>query len=193
MHRGSSRKLLRTTYAIEKKNTYQTHCIIGNIAYKIEDERRISLVLLNNILGGPGMNSRLNLALREKHGLAYNIESFYAPYIDTGVFGIYFGTDKENLEKSISLVHKELKRIKNQKLGILQLQRAKRQLFGQIAISFENYSILMLTIGKSYLLLNKVDTLETLNTKIQLISSEQLQEIANEILNFNDLSTLIYR
>ena len=175
-----------------KKSTFQTHSIIGNLAYPMEDKRKMSLVLLNNILGGPGMNSRLNLSIREKYGLAYNVESFYSPYIDTGIVGIYFGTDKGNYEKSLDIVYKELQKIKTKKLGKLQLYKAKRQLIGQIAIASENYSNLMISIGKSYLLFNKVDTLEEVNRKIELVTEIELIETANDIFNNNNLSLLTF-
>jgi predicted Zn-dependent peptidase len=102
------------------KNTYQRHCVLGNVAYDLNDDKRIPLSLLTNILGGPGMNSRLNLSLREKHGLAYNIESNYTPYVDTGVFSIYFGTDKGYLDKCLSLIDKELNLLCTKKLGVGQ-------------------------------------------------------------------------
>lgn len=175
-----------------KKSTYQTHCIIGNIAYKIKNKNRITLFLLNNILGGPGLNSRLNLSLREKYGYAYNIESFYTPYTDTGLIGIYFGTDKDNLQKSLRIVKKELDKLKTQKLGKLQLHKAKRQLIGQLAIAAESYSNLMLNIGKSHMIFGQVDTLDETNRKIELISSEKIMEVANEIFDQKQLSILTY-
>jgi predicted Zn-dependent peptidase len=175
------------------KKTYQTHCVIGNQAYSLKDDKRITLHLLNNILGGPGMNSRLNMSLREKNGCTYNIESNYSAYTDTGIFSVYFGTDKENLEKSLALTHKELMRIRNQKLGGIQLAKAKKQLIGQLAIASENNENLMLSIAKSLLVFDKVDTLEEINRQIEAITAEQLIEIANEILDPNNLSTLIYK
>jgi len=175
-----------------KKETYQAHCILGDRAYDITDKKRLSLELLNNILGGPGMNSRLNLALREKHGVAYNIESFYTPYTDTGIVGIYFGTDEEKIERSLKIIKKELKLLQTKPLGILQLERAKKQLMGQIAISAENKSNLMLNIGRSYLLFNKVDTLDEAYKKINALTSNQIADAANEIYDFSKLSMLTY-
>ncbi|UCG28480.1 MAG: insulinase family protein, partial [Bacteroidales bacterium] len=144
---------------ILRKNTYQSHCIIGNIAYDLKDRRRTGLFLLNNILGGQGLNSRLNLSLREKNGYAYNVESSYSPYFDTGVISIYFGTDKKNLEKSIRLAYKEFDKLKKSRLGSLQMYKAKRQMIGQLARSAENHETLMLSMAKSYLIYNKVDGL----------------------------------
>jgi len=175
------------------KKTYQRHCVMGNIAYDLNDERRIPLSLLTNVLGGPGMNSRLNLSLRERHGLAYNIESNYTPYVDTGVFSIYFGTDKGYLDKCLSLINKEMDLLCNKKLGTGQLKRAKNQMIGQIAISSENNENLMLSIGKSFLLYNRIDSLEELYQKIENITATQLLEVANEILNKDRLTTLMYK
>jgi len=176
-----------------KKSTFQSHCIIGNIAYDLQDPKRIGMHLLNNILGGPGLNSRLNLALREKHGYAYNIESMYSPYSDTGLFCIYFGTDKDNLEKSISLIRKELDKIMNDKLGVLQLFKAKRQLMGQLAIASDSNENLMLSVAKSFMVYNTADNLEIIYSQIENLSSTDILEIANDILRPDKLSTLIYK
>lgn len=176
----------------ENKDTFQTHCILGNIAYKYDDKRRTQMVLLNNILGGPNMNSRLNLSLREKYGYAYNVEAFYNPYEDTGAFGIYFGTDNGNLEKSLNIVRKELDKLKEKPLGKLQLHKAKQQLIGQVAIGTENYSSLMLNIGKSFLLFNKVDTLDEIAKKIEAITTNDIIDVANDIFNWDKFSFVIY-
>jgi predicted Zn-dependent peptidase len=178
---------------VVKKSTFQSHCIIGNVAYDLQNPKRIAMHLLNNILGGPGLNSRLNLALRERHGYAYNIESMYNPYSDTGLFCIYFGTDKDNLEKSISLVDKELNKIMTQKLGVMQLYKAKRQLIGQLAIASDSNENLMLSVAKSFMVYNTADNLEIIYAQIENLSSSNIIEIANEVLNPNKLSTLIYK
>jgi len=176
-----------------KKKTHQTHCIIGNIAYNVQDKKKIALTLLDNLLGGPGLNSRLGLLLREKHGFAYHVESNYSPYSDTGVFSIYFGTDKENFEKCIKLIKKEFESLRTKKLGIVQLKKAKRQLFGQIAINSENNANVMLSIGKSFSLFNKVDSLEKIKEKIEAVSVEDIQQVANEILDIDKMSMLVYK
>ncbi len=176
-----------------KKNTYQQHCILGCTAYHLKHPKRIGMYLLNNILGGPGQNSRLNLSLREKSGYAYNVESNYTPYTDTGVFSIYFGSDKANFNKSLELVQRELNRIRTEKLGVLQLFKAKRQLMGQLAIASENSEILMLNTARSVLVYDEIDSLNEVNKVIEGISSSELIEIANEILCENNLSTLIYK
>jgi predicted Zn-dependent peptidase len=177
----------------EIKNTYQTHCVIGTKAYSFVDSRRLTLHLLNNILGGPGMNSRLNLSLRERNGCTYNVESSYSPYFDTGVFGVYFGADKENLEKSLKLIHKEFNLLRTKELGTIQLSKAKKQLIGQIAISAEHNENLMISMGKSYLVFGKVDSLQEINRQIENISALELMEVANDILDAKKLSTIVYK
>lgn len=178
---------------ILKKGTWQTHCILGTTAYDVMDKRRIGLHLLNNILGGQGLNSRLNLSLREKKGYAYNIESSYSPYSDTGVLSIYFGTDHENLEKSIKIANHEMKQLRIKKLGSLQLRKAHRQIIGQLARARENHENLMFSLGKSFLLFNHFESMEEITRKIEAVSSEELLEIANDILASERLSTLIYK
>ena len=178
---------------IIQKDTFQAHCIVGNLAPTIFSPKRMQMVLLNNILGGASMNSRLNMVLRERNGMAYNVESGYTGYFDTGEFSVYFGTDKENMEQALRLVNKEFRKIKEQPMGILQLSRAKKQLIGQLAISTENREDLMLSIGKSYLFFDRVDTLETIFKKIEAIGCAEILEIANEILDEPQSSTLIYQ
>lgn len=178
---------------IVEKDTFQAHCLLGNVAFDVMHPRRIAMVLLNNIIGGQAMNSRLNMALRERKGMAYNIESGYTAYTDTGLFNVYFGTDRENLEKAIALILREFKLLREKKLGVLQLSKAQKQLMGQIAISAENGEDLMLTIGKSYLLFNKVDSVKTIFKKVEAISPVDLIEVANEVLDENRMSRLVYR
>jgi len=176
----------------KKKDTYQNHCIIGNQAFSIRDDRRLGMFLLNNILGGQGLNSRLNLALREKNGLAYSVESNYTPYSDSGSLSIYFGTDKQFLEKSTSIVNKELDKLCSVRLGTIQLSNAKRQIKGYIARGYENHENLMLSLGKSLLTFDKIEPLEETYRKIDAITSSQLLDIANQVFDKSALSTLIY-
>lgn len=178
---------------IVQKDTFQAHCIIGNIAPNIFSPKRMSMVLLNNILGGQSMNSRLNMVLRERNGMAYNVESGYTGYFDTGEFSVYFGTDKENLDQAQALVYKELQKMKEQQMGVVQLSRAKKQLIGQLAISTENREDLMLSIGKSLLFFNQVDPIETIFRKIESIESRDIMEIANEVFDESQSSILIYQ
>jgi predicted Zn-dependent peptidase len=178
---------------IINRRNHQVHCIIGNQAYSASHKHKTTLILLNNILGGPGLNSRLNMGIREKFGFCYNIESHYQPYSDTGIFSIYLGTDAEYIDRTIALVQKELLNLRLQRLGSLQLKRAKQQLQGQVAISFESNLNEMLSIGKSLLLYDKIDTIEEINEKIQMITASDLLEAANEVFDPARLSMLMYR
>ena len=117
----------------------------------------------------------------------------YNPYSDTGLFCIYFGTDKGNLDKSISLVNKELNKVMTQRLGVMQLFKAKRQLMGQLAIASDSNENLMLSVAKSYMVYNTADNLDIIYSQIENLSSSDLIEIANEVLDPNKLSTLIYK
>ncbi|TXB65191.1 insulinase family protein [Vicingus serpentipes] len=177
---------------LEKEN-YQAHCMIGNVAYSSKDKNNTGFILLNNILGGPAMNSRLNMGIREKYGFTYNIESSYTSYTDSGLFSIYLGTDTKHLNKSIDLVHKELKNLRTKKLSSSQLQKAKQQLIGQITLSEESKVNVMLGMGKSLLFFNKVDSLETVYAKINKLTTENILEIANEVFDKDKLSSLIYK
>ncbi len=176
-----------------KRANFQTHLMMGNVAYSATHDDRIGLFLLTNLLGGPGLNARLHMSLREKHGYTYNVESNFTAYSDTGLFSIYLGTDDRYLQKCISLVKKELNLMRNKGLGTLQLHKAKQQLLGQVAISQENNQSQMLGIGKSMLLYNEVRTLKEMAAKIEGLTTSQLLRISNEILNEKDFSCLIYR
>jgi predicted Zn-dependent peptidase len=176
-----------------ERNTFQTHCIIGNLAYKVTDDRRLTLYLLNNYLGGPGMNSRLNLALRERKGYAYTIDSLYTAYTDTGNITIYFGTDKNLIEKCIQIILKELEYLRDNLLSQIKLQKVKKQVLGHIAISFENNENHMLSMGKSLMIFNRVDTLKEISNKIETVSPRQMLEVANDVFDANRLSYLIYK
>ena len=178
---------------LKKMDTYQNHCIMGNLAYDLKDKRRMGMFLLNNILGGQGLNSRLNLSLREKHGFAYNVESSYNPYYDTGIFSIYFGTDNQYLDKSISIALSELKKLRTAKLGTIQLSKAKNQIKGYLARGYENHESLMLSLGKSLLFFNKIESIEELCKKLDAVSASELLETANDIFEPSRISTLIYK
>jgi predicted Zn-dependent peptidase len=170
----------------------QTHCMIGTQAYSSGHEHKWGLLLLNNLLGGVGMSSRLNLEIREKHGIAYTVESNYTPLTDTGIFSIYFGTDTEKAGKASKLVHKELKKLREQKLGTLQLHQARQKFIGQIALAEENRMSLIIAVAKSMVDFNRIDTLEEIFAKINQVSAEQLLEISNEIFDNNRLITLLF-
>ena len=150
------------------------------------------MTLLTNVLGGPAMNSILNLEIREKHGLTYNIEANYSPFIDAGMFSIYLGTDKTQLDKTVSLVKKELKKLRDKKLTSIQLSAAKQQIIGQITMANENRSSVMLSHGKSLVTYGKVDLLSEIYTKINAITSKQIQDIANEVFDERKMSELVY-
>lgn len=175
------------------KDSYLTHAIIGNVAYSRKDDKHYTLALLANLLGGPALNSRLNLSIREKYGYAYNIEAAYQPYSDTGVFLIYIGSDRNHIEKSLNLVQKELKILREKPMGNIQLHRAKKQLTGQLAISFESHLNEMLGIAKSHLHDNKVKTFDEIVQEIEKVTVAEVLEVANEIFDPGKLSTLIYK
>ncbi len=194
-HKGQVRKRVEG-YVVEnkmvKRRNHQSHCIIGGTAFEATHAKKTALILLNNVLGGPGLNSRLNLSVREKNGYCYNIDSHYHPFTDTGIFCIYFGTDADYLEKTLDLVHKELKKFRQFTLGTLQLKRAKQQLLGQVAISLESNLNEMLSLGKSTLIYNRIDTIEEINRKIEAVTAKELLEVANEIFDPHRLSVLSY-
>jgi len=170
----------------------QTHCIIGNQAYSSSHPHKNGLLLLNNLLGGMGMSSRLNLEIREKYGIAYTIESNYTPLTDTGIFSVYFGTDAGKADKALRLVHKELKKLREQKLGTLQLHQAKQKFIGQIALAEENRMGLIITMAKSLLDFNSVDTLQQVFDKINAVTAAQLLEISNQIFDNDRMITLLF-
>jgi predicted Zn-dependent peptidase len=177
----------------KETGTNQAHCITGNIAYNLHDDRRPVMYLLNNILGGQGLNSRLNMSMREKHGYAYNVESNYHPFADTGLFSIYFGTDERNIAKSFNIARREMDRLMRVRLGPVQLHRAKNQIKGYLARSYENYEHLMLSMGKSLLVFDRIERAESIYRKIDAITADQVMVTANEVLAPDQMSSLIYR
>jgi len=183
-------------YGVRKmvnKDTHQAHVIYGNKNYSLFDDKRVGMYLLSNILGGPGMNSRLNVALRERTGLVYSVESNVTSYTDSGVFAIYFGTDLKQTDRCMKLVEKELKKMRETKLTAIQLHAAKKQLYGQMMISSENKESQSLSMGKSMLHFNRYDSMEEVVRKVESFTSESLLEIANEVLDTQTMSLLIYK
>ena len=176
----------------EDKDTSQAHVLIGGRSYSLCDPNRRVLNLLNNLLGGPGMNSRLNISLREKRGYVYNVDSSITSYTDTGITSIYFGCDKKNVDKCISLVHKELNRLRKEKLTSSQLSTAKKQLIGQIGVMGDNHENLALALGKNFLHHNHFNTLAETAQKIEVVTAEQILAVSNEIFDERSLFTLIY-
>jgi len=177
---------------ISAKQITQTHCMIGGQAYASSHPHKNGLLLLNNYLGGMGMSSRLNLEIREKHGIAYTIESNYTPLSDTGIFSIYFGTDSEKAEKATKLIYKELKQLREKKFGTVQLHQAKQKFIGQIALAEENRMGLIISMAKSLLDFNYIDTLQQIFDKLNAVTAEQLLEISNEIMDIDRMTTLVF-
>lgn len=193
--KSSVRKLPLTKknfYEKLEKDTHQNHTVMGGKAPSYHDALRLPFVLLNNILGGHAMNSRLNLALREKHGYAYTVESVYTPYSDCGNFAVYFGTDKKNNDKCISLVQKELKKLRTEKLSKRQLELAKIQLKGHLALSDENRANKIIGLAKTFSVFNRVYTYDDACKRIDKISSEEMLEAAGKFYAEKNISTLIY-
>ena len=174
------------------RDTHQAHVMIGCRSYETHDKKRTALYLLNNILGGPGMNSRLNVALRERSGLVYNVEANLTSYTDTGIFSIYFGTDQEDVKRCIRLVHKELKRLREKPLSSSQLATAQKQIIGQIGVATDNFENNALNMAKTYLHYNKYEEPQEVYKRIQSLTPQDLWEVANEMFREENLSTLIY-
>lgn len=170
----------------------QAQCVVGRDAYPVQHDNSLAFFMLTNLLGGPSMNTRLNLALREKHGLVYAVDAEYQSYTDTGMFSIYFGTEPRQLEKARGYILKELKKLRETPLGTMQLHRAKEQLMGQLAMSSENNQSLMLAMARSILDEYEMDTLETLYGKINATEAIKLQEVAQEMFQEKDLSMLSF-
>ena len=180
------------TYTIEK-STHQAHVMMGCQAYAYNDPRRMALYLLNNILGGPGMNARLNLSLRERHGLVYTVESTMVTYGDTGVWSIYFGCDHHDVNRCRRLVRHELDRLMQKPLSQRQLMIAKRQLKGQLAIACDNREQFALDFGRSYLHHGHERDLNALYRRIDTLTAEELQAIACELFAPDHMTTLIFK
>ncbi len=191
-HRNRFERLPNFT-KIEERNNHLSHCIIGGIAYHFDSPQKMPMVLLNNILGGPGMNSRLNLNIREKYGFAYTIESQYNAYSDTGNFSIYMGVDPHSLDKAVDLVFKELNKLKNNKLGTIQLSNAKNQLVGQLALSSESGLGELLSMTRSAYSQEEIEPLSETVRKIRNIKASDILNIANEIFDDRNINLMIYK
>jgi len=191
-----SKRTPLSTYATQsislKKDTHQLHVMLGNRAYSLHDSNKLGLYLLNNIIGGPGMNSLLNLSLRERNGLVYNVESSYTAFSDTGIFCIYLGSDPKNKNRCIELVKKELKGLQEKKMSSISFAKYKKQLIGQLTISSQNKESLALSIGKSFLHFNRIESIEETKKRLDEIIPDNLCHIANEIFDEKNLSSLIY-
>ena len=176
-----------------KKDTHQAHIMMGARAYGGTHEKHLALFLANNILGGPGLSSRLNIALREKRGLVYTVESTLTTYTDTGVWAIYFGCDHHDANKCKRIVKKELQRLCDAPLSAKALNAAKRQIIGQIALSYDNFESVAIGMGKRMLHYNRTQTKDELINRIQALTSEQVWDAAKEIFNPENLTILEYR
>ena len=175
-----------------KKHTHQTHIMLGGEAYPLGHEKQLGLYLLNNILGGGSLNSRLNMSLRETKGLVYTIEAQYTPLSDSGYWNIYMATEPQHQEQCIELVYKELKKLRTERMSSLQLERAIKQLHGQMAISAENRENSALSMAKQMLYHSSAPTWEEIFPKIANTTVELIQEIANEVYSEAKINTLLY-
>ena len=178
---------------VMEKNTHQAHVMIGTRAYDVNDDRRMPLYLLNNILGGPGMNAKLNLALREHNGLVYTVESTMVAYGNTGTWSIYFGCDEHDIKRCLRLVRKELDRMMEKPLSDSQLKAAKKQIKGQIGVACDNRENFALDFGKSFLHYGWEKNVDCLYEQVEAITSQQIQDVARELFDKNRLITLIFK
>ena len=178
---------------VMQKNTHQAHVMIGTRAYDVNDSRRMPLYLLNNMLGGPGMNAKLNLALREHNGLVYTVESTMAAYGDTGIWSIYFGCDEHDVKRCLRLVRKELDKFMQKPLSEAQLKAAKKQIKGQVGVACDNRENFALDFGKSFLHYGWEKNVDRLYEQVDEITAEQIQAVAKELFDKDRLTTLIFK
>ena len=178
---------------VMEKHTHQAHVMIGTQAYDVHDDRRMPLYLLNNILGGPGMNAKLNLALREHNGLVYTVESTMVAYGDTGTWSIYFGCDEHDVKRCLRLVRKELDKFMEKPLSDAQLRAAKKQIKGQIGVACDNRENFALDFGKSFLHYGWEKNVDHLYEQVDEITTQQIQSVAQELFDEHRLTTLIFK
>jgi len=178
---------------VMEKHTHQAHVMIGTQAYDVHDDRRMTLYLLNNILGGPGMNAKLNLALREHNGLVYTVESTMVAYGDTGTWSIYFGCDEHDVKRCLRLVRKELDKFMEKPLSDAQLRAAKKQIKGQIGVACDNRENFALDFGKSFLHYGWEKNVDRLYEQVDAITAQQIQSVAQELFDEHRLTTLIFK
>ncbi len=178
---------------VVQKNTHQAHVMIGTRAYDVNDDRRMPLYLLNNMLGGPGMNAKLNLALREHNGLVYTVESTMVSYGDTGTWSIYFGCDEHDVKRCLRLVRKELDKFMQKPLSDAQLKAAKKQIKGQIGVACDNRENFALDFGKSFLHYGWEKNVDRLYEQVDEITAAQIQAVAQDLFDKDRLTTLIFK
>jgi predicted Zn-dependent peptidase len=182
-----------TSFDLRKKEAnYQAHAVIGGLAPSYHNEERIAMSLLINILGGPALNSRLNLSVRERYGYAYAIEANYHTFADTGYWQIYFGSEAKNIDKTLTLIYKELALLREKALSAKQLQQAKRQFKGQLALGMDVNAGLMQGLGKSMLAFGQIDTIAEMHQSIDKITSEEMQALAHKYFDPSQISKLIF-
>lgn len=178
---------------VQHRDTHQAHVMMGNRAYEGNSKKKLMLYLLTNLLGGTGMNSRLNVALREKRGLVYEVEANSTSYTDTGTFSIYFGCDLEDVDRCVALTRRELKKLCEKALTISQLQALKKQTMGQIGVAQDNRENNALGMAKTFLHYDRFVTTEEVYKSMDRLTPVHLLEVANEVFGEQNLSTLIYR
>lgn len=182
-----------SNFIIREKGTHQAHVMLGTRGYDIHHPLRIPLYLMNNLLGGPGMNARLNISLRERNGLVYTVESTMVSYGDTGLWGVYFGCDPHDVKRCLRLVRRELDKIIEKPLTDSQLKAAKRQLKGQIGIACDNREQFALDFGKSFLHYGWEKDITSLYSQIEEVTAEQIQQVARELMSEDRITTLVYK
>ncbi len=175
-----------------ERNNHLSHCIIGGMAPDFSNPLRMPIVMLNNVLGGPAMSSRLGLNIREKYGFAYSIESQYTAYSDVGLINVYMGVDPDSLEKAIELVHKELEKLCTQKLGTLQLHHAKQQLIGQVALSYESGMNELLSATRSLIMGEPIEYMDDIIRKVETVNASDILEVANRVFDKKQLSRITF-
>jgi predicted Zn-dependent peptidase len=176
----------------DKRNNHLSHCIIGGIAPEFCSPLKMPVVMLNNVLGGPAMSSRLGLNIREKYGFAYSIESQYTAYSDVGLINVYMGVDPDSLDKAIELVHKELDKLCMQKLGTLQLHHAKQQLIGQVALSYESGMNELLSVTRSLIMGEPIEYMDDIIQKVEAVTADDILAVANQVFDKKQLSQIIF-
>ena len=193
VHKATPLTEVKPVKRVVEKGTHQAHVMLGTRSYSIHDERRIVLYLLNNILGGPGLNAKLNLSLREHNGLVYTVESSMVSYGETGLWSTYFGCDQKNVDKCLRLVRHELDKVVHTPLTPLQLTKAKKQIKGQIGVACDNRETFALSFGKSFLHYGWERDVNQLFRDIDGVTAERIQEVAADMFSPSKLFTLIYR
>jgi predicted Zn-dependent peptidase len=177
---------------VYKEANYQAHAVLGGLAPSYHDDERIGMSLLVNLLGGPALNTRLNLSVRERYGYAYSIEANYHTFADTGYWQIYFGSESKNVSKTLKIIDKELEKLRDRQLSSTQLLQAKRQFKGHLALGMDVNSGLMQGLGKSMLAFGQLDTIAEMHQAIDKITSEELQQLARKYFQKEDISSLIF-